>query len=95
MGNAEPETIKSFVKACYKALGDKTQLISVSDEHFQRSYFPFHNYSYVLDVSEMLELMPETIPFSKGIRESYEWYRHNSNEVNKKPYFDYIDRYLK
>ena len=91
VGNPQPETIKSFVKACYKALGDKPTLISVSDEHFQRSYFPFHNYSYVLDVTEMLSLMGDTMPFDKGIREAYEWYRENSNEVNKKPYFEYID----
>ena len=40
------------------------------------------------------ELMPETLPFSKGLKDSYKWYVNNQSAVNKKPYFDYIDFHI-
>ena len=94
VGNSEPEDINSFVKACYKVVGSEPTLISVGNEHAQRSYFPFHDYSYVLDVSKMSELMPETMLFAKGLKDSYKWYVKNQSAVNRKPYFDYIDKFI-
>ena len=94
VGNRETETIKTFVEKCYATVGEKTELISVSKDHAQRSYFPFHDYSYVLDVEKMHELMPETLPMSKGLKDSFKWYVNNQTAVFKKPYFDYIDNIL-
>ena len=94
VGNKNTEDINSFVKACYKAVGDKPTIVNVYGQHEQRSYFPFYNYGYELDVTKMLELMPETMPLDKGMRESYLWYRDNSRAVKKKPYFEYIDSYI-
>ena len=94
VGNSEPEDINSFVKACCKVVGSEPTLISVGNEHAQRSYFPFHDYSYVLDVSKMSELMPETMLFAKGLKDSYKWYVKNQSAVNRKPYFDYIDKFI-
>lgn len=94
VGNKESENIVSFVKACYNVAGKEPVIISVGDEHSQRSYFPFHNYSYVLDVTKMSELMPDTMPFKDGLEDSYNWYKVNQDAVNKKPYFDYIDKYI-
>lgn len=94
VGNKEAEDINSFVKACYKVVGAEPEIINVGREHAQRSYFPFHDYSYVLDVTKMYELMPDTMPFLKGLKDSYKWYVQNQGAVNKKPYFDYIDRFI-
>ncbi len=94
VGNREPEDINSFVKECYKVAGMSPDIIRVGREHAQRSYFPFHDYSYVLDVTKMCELMPETMPLSKGLKDSYKWYIANQSAVNKKTYFEYIDNYI-
>ena len=94
VGNREPEDIDSFVKACYKAVGTELKTVSVGEEHAQRSYFPFHDYSYVLDVEKMCELMPETMPLSRGLKDSYRWYADNMSAVNRKPYFEYIDNII-
>ncbi len=91
VGNPQADDINSFVKACYKTVGTELKIVNVGPEHAQRSYFPFHDYSYVLDVSKMSELMPETTPLSEGLKDSYKWYRLNSEAVYKKPLMEYID----
>ena len=35
--------------------------------------------------------MKEVKPLSEGLKESFEWYQHNIDKVNKKPFFKYID----
>lgn len=40
------------------------------------------------------ELHPHTIPLEEGLRESAAWYLANGNEVNKKPFFAFIDENL-
>lgn len=94
VGNRDIENISSFVKACYKVVGAEPELVSVDGNHAQRSYFPFHDYGYELDVTAMYELMPDTMPFAKGLKDSYRWYVENQRAVFKKPYFDYIDKYI-
>lgn len=91
VGNKKIDDINSFVKACYKTVGADLRTISVGHEHEQRCYFPFYDYSYSLDVSKMLELMPETLSLEKGLRDSFNWYKCNTDAVNRKPYFEYID----
>lgn len=60
----------------------------------KKNYFSFYEYEYQLDVSELYKLMPNVKPISAGLKESFGWYKNNMEEVNKKPYFDYIDKNL-
>ena len=31
----------------------------------------------------------------QGLKESFDWYKNNTDKVNKKPYIDYIENELK
>jgi len=33
-------------------------------------------------------------PLQEGFKEAFDWYKNNSDKVNKKPFWDYIDKYL-
>lgn len=94
VGNREIVSVEQWVDLCYAAVGKKAEKIyvNVDKSHPQRSFFCFYDYGYSLDVSKQHRLMPYTKPLSEGLRESYEWYAENSGKVNKKPYFEYIDR---
>lgn len=95
VGNNHVDDINSFVETCYKVVGTDLKKIYVDGaEHEQRSYFPFHNYSYSLDVSKMLELMPETMPIHKGLKDSFNWFKKYDSIMNRRPYFEYIDNNL-
>lgn len=95
VGNKEIITVKEWVKLCYKAVDKDVQFISVDKSVPQRDYFCFYDYEYVLDVSKQDELMPETLPLSKGLKEEYEWYKNNTDSIyNRKPYTEYIDKWL-
>ena len=37
---------------------------------------------------------PETISLEDGLRDSVKWYLEHRTEVNKKPYFEYINENL-
>ena len=61
----------------------------------QRNYFCFYDYEYVLDVSKQNELMSDTVPLERGMKEEFEWYINNNDSIiNRKPYFDFIDSKL-
>lgn len=92
VGNPESVTVEEWAELCYKAAGKKIKKIFVNESHVQRDYFPFHDYDYKLDVAKMLSLMPSTKPLYEGLKEEYEWYFENKEEVNKKPLIDYIDK---
>ena len=61
VGNSESVTIKEWVKACYKVLGKEPSFVNVTSDIEQRLYFPFYNYEYILDVTRMKALLPDTI----------------------------------
>lgn len=94
VGNTEAITIKEWVEKCYACFGKTPYFVNVYDDIEQRNYFSFYNYEYFLDVSCQNKIYPETIPLEDGIRECAEWYREHSSEVNKKPFFEYIDSNL-
>lgn len=94
LGNSKAEDINSFVKACYMVVGSELKTIYVGEEHEQRSYFPFYDYSYTLDVTKMKELMPDTMPLIDGLKDSFRWYKKHTGEVKRRPYFDYIEEHL-
>ena len=58
--------------AIYEAAGKDIKIIYVNEEHKQRDYFSFYDYSYKLDVTKQKELMPYTKPLIEGLKESYE-----------------------
>ena len=63
--------------------------------NFFRDYFCFYDYEYVLDVSKQNDLMTDTIPLEKGLKEEFEWYKNNLDSIyNRKPYMEYIDNNL-
>lgn len=91
VGNSETIDIKEWVCLCYKILDKEPTIKYVPKEIELREYFPFKNYNYKLDVTQMLKLMPETKPIEQGLSESYLWYKDNRDKVNRKNYLEYIN----
>lgn len=91
VGNKETVDINEWVKLCYKAAGKKAELVYVDETHAQRSFFSFHDYGYVLDVTKQSELLTDTKILMVGLKEAYEWYKDNKEQVWKKDYISYID----
>ena len=94
VGNVEAISIKEWVTKCYQSLGKTPTFVNVFDDIEQRNYFSFYNYEYYLDVSRQSKLYPETIALEDGLKVAAEWYLEHSDEVNKKPYFEFIDKNL-
>lgn len=94
VGNPDTVDIKEWASLCYKAVGVGFNPVFVDESHAQRSYFCFYDYAYSLDVTKQCELMPDVKPLSDGLRESYEWYISHGDNINKKPYFEYIENNL-
>jgi len=44
-----------------------------------------------LDVERQKKIYSDTIPLDTGLKEAAKWYDEHETEVNKKPYFQYID----
>lgn len=93
-GNAATISAEEWVRLCYDAAGCVPEIRYVDGAHEQRSYFPFYDYAYELDVSRMNGIMPDTIPLADGLRGAYSWYVSNRDKVRRKPLIGYIDRYL-
>lgn len=95
VGNKEAVTLREWVNLCYKATGKTPQFVNVNKSVPQRDYFCFYDYEYILDVSKMYELMSDTVSLEQGIKEEFEWYKHNLDSVyNRKPYLEFIDKNL-
>lgn len=94
VGNTETIDINKWVELCYEVLNKKPEIKYIDSSVPQRNYFPFLEYSYVLDVTRQNELMKNTIPLFDGLCESYEWYKNNRELIRRKPLFDYINQNL-
>lgn len=94
VGNKEAVSINKWVDICYNVVGKQVEFVPVHEEIEQRNYFSFYDYEYVLDVAKQYELMPDVKSLDEGLMDAYEWYRQNSEQVNKKPYIEYIDHNL-
>ena len=95
VGNPETVDVRQWVELCYGVLGKTPELRYVVGDVPQRSYFPFYDYGYVLDVSEQMKLMPDITPLEQGLRESYEWFVNNRSLVRRKPLMEFIERELR
>lgn len=94
VGNAEIVDINEWVRLCYEVLNKRPEIKYVDGSVPQRSYFPFFDYPYILDVAKQNDLMSDTMPLFDGLRESYEWYKNNREAIRKKPLLDYINQNL-
>lgn len=94
VGNKDVVSIRNWVQLCYHVTGNKVEFVNVYDDIEQRNYFSFYNYEYYLDVSKQYEWMEEIKPLYEGLKEAFDWYKNNSDKVNKKPFMDYIDNNL-
>ena len=75
-------------------VGTPLEKVYVTTHDNQRDYFSFYNYEYILDVSRQNELLPEQKNLFEGLKESYEWFKDNSDEVVKKEYIKFIQQNL-
>lgn len=95
VGNKHAVSVREWAELCYQAVGRQPEFVTVEGEIEQRNYFSFYDYEYRLDVSAQHKRMPDTKPMLEGLKESFEWYKNNTEKVNKKPYLDYIDKNLR
>jgi len=94
VGNPEVVSIRSWAELCYRVVRSEYKTVSVTG-HPQRSFFPFHDYDYCLDISKQMTLMPDTKPLEAGLQESYAGFREHREEVNRKPLLEYIDKNIR
>lgn len=94
VGNVYTISIKDWVTKCYSCLGKIPVFEYVYEDIEQRNYFSFYNYEYYLDVQRQQNVYSETISLEEGLKESSKWYFANENDVKKKPYIDYINKYI-
>lgn len=94
VGNKTSVTVKQWVEACYKVAGKNAEFENVYQDIMQREYFSFFDYDYSLDVTKQHTLVKEDIDLIEGLKECFDWYKDNQDEVIKKPYIQYIDENL-
>ncbi len=95
VGNEKAVSIREWVEACYAVVGKQPEFVTVFADVPQRSYFPFYDYEYYLDVTVQHKLMPDDKPLKEGLKEAFEWYKFNQDKVNKKPLIEFIDNNLR
>ena len=94
VGNPQSVTVSQWVQLCYDTVGADLKTKNVWG-HPQRSYFSFHDYPYFLDVTKQSALMPDVKPLEVGLKESYEWFCQNREDVLRRPYMAYIDAHIR
>ena len=92
VGNEKLVDINTFVELCYKVVGAPLEKVYITNHSNQRGYFSFYNYEYSLDVSRQSHLLLEQKDLFEGLKESYEWFKDNSDKVQKKSYIDFIQQ---
>lgn len=92
VGNNEIVDINTFVEMCYKVVGTPLEKVYITNYDNQRDYFSFYNYEYILDISRQNELLPYQKNLFEGLKESYEWYKDNHDNVIKKDYIKFIQQ---
>lgn len=94
VGNEKAISIRDWVIKCYACFDKVPEFVSVPETVEQRNYFSFYNYEYCLDVTRQKKIYPETMSMDAGLQEAANWYIEHEDEVNKKPYWEYIDTNL-
>lgn len=73
-----------------RVVGTSLKKVYVSNQTNQRDYFSFYDYEYVLDVTKQNMLLPEQKDLVEGLKESYDWFKNNRDEIVKKDYIKFI-----
>ena len=94
VGNENTVSVKDWVQTCYAVIGKQPEFVNVFADIPQRSYFPFYDYEYHLDVSAQHSILQTEKTLYDGLKEAFEWYKNNSEKVNKKPLIEFIDNNL-
>ena len=94
VGNPETVTVQDWVTLCYQTAGRVPEFVHVDGGVPQRSYFPFRDYEFRLDVGRQTQLMPETMPLAEGLKDAFVWWREHPNEVVRQPFIAYIAAHL-
>ena len=92
VGNRETVDINAFVKLCYEAANCPLSVHHVFSHPNQRDYFPFHNYSYVLDTTRQNKLLVQQKDLLQGLKESFLWYQSHPEDASKRGYLAFIDQ---
>jgi len=92
VGNRETVDINTFVKLCYEAANCPLSVQHVFSHPNQRDYFPFHNYSYVLDTTRQNKLLVQQKDLLQGLKESFLWYQSHPEDASKRGYLAFIDQ---
>ena len=91
VGNKDAVDINTFVNICYRVVNANLEKVYVTKHVNQRDYFSFYDYEYILDVTEQKKLLPYEMDLYQGLKESYEWYKNNRDEVSRKPFIQFIN----
>jgi nucleoside-diphosphate-sugar epimerase len=83
-------SIRDWVRICYETIGKEPSFTEVNGKTPQRSYFPFYDYEYLLDVTAMCSIMPDVTPLEQVFCGSYEWFRSNRELIVRKPLHEFI-----
>ena len=84
VGNKRPATIKEWIELCAKVVGKEAKIIEYdykSRGRKERDFFPFYNYSNVLDVNKINGIYSEETDFIMGLKNSYIWYLKNKDSI--------------
>lgn len=90
VGNCQTLSIRDWVTKCYNVLCKTPEYVTVSSDIPARTYFPFRDYEYILDVTKQNAILKPVITLEEGLKESYLWYKEHSADVLKKDYFSVI-----
>ena len=94
-GYPDAVSIKEWVTLCYNIAGKTPVFKYVGSEISQRSYFPFYDYEYILNVDRMSNIVSDLTPLAESLRQSYEWFRNNRDLIFRKPLLEFIENVLK
>lgn len=84
VGNKEAITIKDWVLLCAKVVNKKANIIEFDYKKYgrkERQFFPFYDYSNVLNVSKINLLYNEETNFVEGLEKAFIWYRNNQHHI--------------
>ena len=90
-----PVSVKEWVTLCYEITGKAPVFEYVASDIPQRSYFPFYDYEYILNVDRMINVLDDLTPLRESMCQSYDWFKTNRSLIVKKPLMNFIDSNLK
>lgn len=87
VGNKKPVTIKEWIECCENVVCKKAKIVEydyVKGNRKDRDFFPFHDYSNVLDVTKVNNIYNIETNFEEGLKASYKWYCDNKETIEFK-----------